>query len=219
MTDATAAETPAAEETKGKKPKAEKAPKPQSRYWVGSTASREGAVYHRLQVAVAANPGLTRDELIEKLSSNGTFAAKNSKKFEENPKQFIGGYLTAGERKGFFTSDESKALEAPVVNVPTKKEAAEKGPSVTETGKALLNALKSGLGDGFTEGNGLPVKEVAESLGKTKSQLSRTIDKLVKEKMVETDVAKDGDEDVDYIYVTATGIQMVSGAAEAPAAE
>ena len=217
MTDTNAAETPAADETKEKKAKAPKEPKAQPRVWIGSTASREGAVYHRLQVLAAQNPGLERDALIKKLIADG-FTAKNSKKFEENPEQFIGGYITAGERKGFFTFNESKAQSEPTVAAVTKKESAPKGPTVTESGRALLSALKDGLGDRFKAGEGLPVKEVAEAMKKNKSQLSRTLDKLVKEKYVETDSVEDGDTTVDYVYLLQGGVDIVNAPAEAPAA-
>lgn len=209
MTDTTAAETPAEKPAKAPKaPKEPKAPKPQNRYWVGPTASREGAVYNRLQVIVAQNPGLNRDEIIAKLKEGG-FAAKNSKKFEENPEQFIGGYLTAGERKEFFVTSEDKAVAAPNVTTVTKKEPAEKGPSVSETGRNVLNALQ-----GIEVGSGLPIKEIAEGLGKTKTQLSRTIDKLVKDKMIEVDTVGEGDEATDYAYVLQGGYDIANAPAQ-----
>lgn len=195
--------------------KKEKAPKPQPRIWVGATASRDGTVYNRLQHLVAANPGLERDTLIKTIIDGG-FAAKNSAKFEENPTQFIGSYLTAGERKGFFTFDESKAQEAPTVTTVTKKAPAEKGPSVTESGRAILETLRSGLGDSFAVGQGLPLSDIMSALSKTKAQLSRSLDKLVKEKYVETDNVKgDDDKEVTYVYVEQAGYDLLTAAGDA----
>lgn len=202
--------------TRAKKEKAEKAPKPQNHFWCGPKAAREGSVYNRLQTVVAKYPGLSRDDLIAKLQAEG-FSAKNSKKFEENPAQFIGGYLTAGERKGFFVHQEEGSVAVPATLAVEKKEKAEKGPSITDSGRKILSALKEALGDRFADGEGIPVSELAERVGRTKTQLSRTLDKMSKEGMVEMSAVEDGDESIDYIYIQQKGVD-VAAASETEAA-
>lgn len=184
---------------------------PVDRYWCGPKANREGTVYHRLQVIVAANPGLTRDEVIQKAIDSG-FAAKTSKKAVDNPKQFIGGYLTAGARKGHFATAEADGVAAPNVTKVEKKEPVEKGPNVSETGKAALEALRELLGDDFGAGQGVAVTALAEKIGKSKTQVSRTIDKLEKLGLVETDTQQSDGESVDFIYIQQKGVDFLSAA-------
>lgn len=224
-TDAAPSEAPEAsaapaEDEKPKKERKKKAEKPvpvEESVYVGPNAVRAGTVYDRLRKIVSEKPGLPISAAVTHILESG-FSAKDAGQFVRTPASFVRGYLVAGLKKGHFAAEagHTYAVQETTTEKPARKEKQELPPTSVKILVATLTSVRATeRPDDAVVGVGIPLAGLTESTGLGKSQITKSVNRLVQTGYLEKDQL--GEPPVDNIFLTEKGAKAAEAAEAAPA--